>query len=112
MLRGLGLIYVSSGHNSRSVGYLAVFIRVALAIVVGFQNIFFVHTGVFGWKLVVNSAAVSAPNHGTARFGYPAQQLCRADSVGGRTFRALLGVVGSRVSLFRVAYWGTPLACI
>ena len=112
MLRGLGLIYVSSGHYSRSVGYLTVFVRVALAIVVGFQDIFFGHTGVFGWKLVVNSAAVSAPNHGTARLGYPAQQLCRADSVGGRTFRALLGVVGSRVSLSRVAYWGTPLACI
>ena len=112
MLRGLGLIYVSFGHYSGSVGYLAVFVRVALAIVVGFQNIFFVHTGVFGWKLVVNSAAVSSPNHGTACLGYPAQQLCRADSVGGRTFRALLGVVGSRVSLFSVVYRGTPPARI
>jgi hypothetical protein len=112
MLRGLGLIYVSSGHYSRSVGYLAVFVRVALAIVVGFQDIFFGHTGVFGWKLVVNSAALSSPNHGTERLGYPAQQLCRTDSVGGRTFRAFLGVVGSRVSLFSVAYRGTPPARI
>ena len=104
MLRGLGLIYVSSGHYSRSVGYLAVFVRVALAIVVCFQNIFFVYTGVFGWKLVVNSATVSSSNYGTARLGYPAQQLCRADSVGSRTFRAFLSVVGSRVSLFSVAY--------
>lgn len=112
MLRGLGLIYVSSGHYSRSVGYLAVFIRVALAIVVGFQDIFFGHTGVFGWKLVVNSAAVSAPNHGTARLGYSDQQLCRADSVGGSAVRAFGGVVCSRVSLFRVAYRGTPPARI
>ena len=108
MLRGPGLIYVSFGHYSGSVGYLAVFVRVALAIVVGFQNIFFVHTGVFGWKLVVNSAALSSPNHNSVRLGYPAQQLCRADSVGGRNFRAFLDVVGSRVSLFSIADRGTP----
>ena len=57
----------------RSVGHFSFFVRVVLALVVGFQNIFFGHSGLSGWKLVVNSAAVSFPNHKAACPGYSVQ---------------------------------------